>query len=67
MLVNTIMMQACQRSNDQTHLTLAAPLPAEIGLGINSPDTTFSTPFVVQNGVQPGDAVVVRLWGFLQG
>jgi hypothetical protein len=27
----------------------------------------FSTPFVVQNGVQLGDAVVVRLWGFLQG
>ena len=27
----------------------------------------FSTPFVVQNGVQLGDAVGVRLWGFLQG
>jgi hypothetical protein len=27
----------------------------------------FSTAFVVQNGVQLGDAVVVRLWGFLQG
>lgn len=27
----------------------------------------FSTPFVVQNGVQLGDAVIVHLWGFLQG
>jgi hypothetical protein len=26
----------------------------------------FSTPFVVQNGVQLEDAIVVRLWGFLQ-